>query len=221
MPRVKPNRSSPIWIEHTHALSDEASADLTGLLGFDAAGTAATDGLARALRRVEYWLGFYRGGVRNVDMAPRAADYRATLQPLRKEASALLTKLVNTNGWIRDNLDADGAKLSELEMALAVFGDASRKTLETMATQDSSGRRKAQTIGLVVAELCKVFRQFYRGEAPATRKRRGAFVSRSRREELERQFVVRALTDARIRVPTNLDSLCAASLPADRLGNGT
>jgi len=48
LPPVKPDKSSPTWIERTHARSDEAGAELAGLLGFDAVGTGPADDLARA-----------------------------------------------------------------------------------------------------------------------------------------------------------------------------
>jgi hypothetical protein len=221
VPRVKPSASAPVWYGPVHVLSERARGELSTLLGFDSIRTAAKKKMVRSLSRIEYCLGYYHGAVLNVDQAPRAADYRAALKVLRKDAIGLLGKLRNENVWILTRLNVDRAKVSELETALVVFVDACTRTSSTTAVDASAGRRRNQAIVSVVTSLRRIFKEFYRGDASKTRSKRGAIIQRSPLEKIERQFITAALRDAHIREPDNLNDLLASSMPSMDAKSGT
>lgn len=87
MPRPKPAKASPHFKARGHALSDDAKAVLTKLLG-------APSGSQRALREVEKWLGFFIAGQPLIDRihfdhiqlagAPASAALMETIRRLRR-----------------------------------------------------------------------------------------------------------------------------------------
>lgn len=99
MPRAVPKKTTPVWLAHTPALSDSARAELAALLKLDPRKRTDKKRLARAYSRVEYWLGFYPGGVKNLDQAPGPADYKVALRPMIKRATDLLNRLIQTQ-WM-------------------------------------------------------------------------------------------------------------------------
>ena len=202
MPRVKPRKTSPTWIDRPHVLSDRGRLELANLLGFDQAAASDKKQL-RALSEIEHCLGFYPGGIRNLDNAPRAADYRAALPPLQKHAYDLFNALCNLDGSMRESLNVDGADVASLERALAHFVDACKKTLDAKATGRSIGRRRRVSAELVIQGLRQIFARHYSGGG-----------SLSERKADEREFVVTALRDARIWIPDKLPQLLAAPLHA-------
>jgi hypothetical protein len=218
MPRPKPKKGSPTWYSRGHPLSENAKTELLERLGLDSKIPDDANKGAKALRVVEYWLGFYPGGVDALDNAPRSADYRQTLTPIRKRAYKLCNDLCELNQWMCEAVEIRDVDVNALKLSLIALVDAIGKAVSEMGNTESRGRPKDQALRQVVGELRRIFMRYHRG-ANLQRSIKGAVTPLSERENEEVEFVEIALDEANIDHPQNLRSLFdepGAALPHER-----
>lgn len=238
MPRVKRTRkrtatgdaSSPVWYSYAHSLTDEACAEICALLGFDHPTGADAERQNAAIARVKHWLGWYRGAVGAIDNAPRPANYRACISPLRGEACTLLARIGGLDTWMRDALEIELKEahqqdalspdcLYPIERALAALATAAADAVKTYGRDESRGAPERAALRKLVAELRAVFAGA-RGKDRAERVSVGAQSNLTEYENDEIDFLRVALNDAGIPLPKRLRSLFAepASAPTSKRG---
>jgi hypothetical protein len=86
MPRPNAKIAVSTWYEHSHVLSEAARTELLNLLGFDPADASSAEQQKKAVDRVGSQLAAHPGLVKYVDHAPRTADCRDVLTPIRQRA---------------------------------------------------------------------------------------------------------------------------------------
>lgn len=146
---------------------------------------------------VQQWLGAFPQLEKNVDRAPRAADYVTAFKPLRRDASALLKKLGALNGYLRDQLDVRSIGIEKIEEALRSLTSVSEDISTEFESHSSKGAKKNSALMEVIRRLRLLFRHNYCGPQER-RPTRGAFENLSVQERNELDFIYVALHDARI-----------------------
>ncbi len=223
MPRVKRTarrlptgeKASPTPFFRAHTLGNSARTELASLLGLDDATEHKRQ--VRALARVEMVLGSYAAAVSALDNAPRAADYRARLVPIGKEAFALLNSVCALDAWMKDAItlelkDAHSADahlpdgIAVVEFALGALADATVKAVKRYGDEQSLGRKGRPALLATIAALRRIFREA-RGDDADERVRHGAQSNFTEYENEELDFLRVALKDANIEHPTNLRDL--------------
>jgi hypothetical protein len=203
MPRPKHKTGSPTWVAHSHGLSEGTKKKLIDLLGLESSSPTHAEQIEKAIRKVEYWLGFYPGGIQALDNAPRAADYRVEITSVQKQAIGLLNKLHGLNQWMCDVLDVHGAKVDDLDLPLIALIDSTTKALSAIPNKENRGQPKRLASKKVIGELRRIFESYYiAGESE--RNTSGACDPLSEKEADEVEFLKTALADANIPCPDNI-----------------
>ena len=190
------HNAQPTFFAPYHRLDTATRSTLKELLGspLNIADKEAQD---LAMLDVERWLGFQPVAEMHVDRAPKPADYIAKFAPIYDQAKFLF-KEMQTTGYYRDALTAQGAELAKIEAALVQLVNAAQGVLGNNKKLPSpKGARKNLALKQTVSELRRAFRHGYRGQV-STRKKQGAFESLSPQERNERDFVKLALLSARL-----------------------
>jgi hypothetical protein len=218
MPRPKRNTASPRFTAHPHVLSTSARTTLLEALGIDTGVEAEDDHVCPALPLVQDALGAFPAFVKNVDGAPRPADYRAALTPICKTAERLANEIGSLNGYIFDALNialnVTQVEIYATELSLLKLRAAAIHVLDLYGNSESRGRPRAEALQRLVRTLIAVYEQHSRVE----RDERATFGNQSNLSEWEAsrlEFVGAALTDARIPFPDDLPAVIRAALLID------
>lgn len=201
----------PVWYSRGHSLSTNARDALVTALGFDASSDSQDLHLAECLRSVEYWLGFYPGGVLAIDHAPATSVYIKEIKAVRDNALEMF-QLLNSpkkgvNPFTRDTLNA------HFEEAVSITGPegvakactgagnllaACNSALQVLAKEKprGQGRKKAGARERVLANLVRLY-GVYSNLPRGSRTKNGFAVKRSSFEQGKIDFVRAAFTDIR------------------------
>jgi len=177
MTAPKKPTGAPVWFAHAHVLSADARAALVAALGFPA--DSKDPNLFKCLQQVEYWLGFYPGGMNAIDNAPSAGVFRKDLEAVKKSALTLLALLNNPdtgiNPFTRDTLSAhfeqavsmtgpDGiGKATNAAGALLIACDSALKALEVergREKRETRGRKPKKALLWVISQFSDLYDEY-------------------------------------------------------------
>lgn len=219
-PKLGARTGAPTWMSRGHTLADDARESLRRQLGVSSASDADT-----WVRGVNYWLGFYPGGVQALDNAPRPKDYVRTYARLRLQTGKLLNDLASLPEFYREKYEIQETPLGDegLEAALQMLAklfDATRQLERQYEGEKSAGRPKKLALSIAIKGLRDIFRRHYEG--PVTKRpARGPVRRLAECEEREREFVRVAFTDAGIDVSNLTEMLRDTRCIPDAAFRGT
>jgi hypothetical protein len=196
MPRSKRKAGQSSWTSDRFVLNLNQRRKLLERLGTDEVEDhdAREEKETRAILLIEHILGAHGGAVEALNRAPRAADFRDTLQPLRQQADKLREQLQRLGDRFRKPLEARGINSRELEDKLGMLWAACGAVIERISADqpESRGRPVDAAHSYIVADLQKVFDKCYSGPdgAPVSH---GAVTPLSEREANKQEFVELAL----------------------------
>jgi len=203
-PNPKSKKGSPIFFGHSHILSEKAQNKLIELLGYDSEKDKKNNNQKLTIMEVQYWLGFYSGGLEALDKAPRPSDYREMFRRLGKPAAILLNDLIELNDFYREQFTIEDSpvELADIEISLAVIIDVSAAVIKKYENKSSKGASKNDALMEVILNLRRTFRKYYKG-TKGQRKKKGGFTFKTEDEKKEIRFVETALLDAKIILKNN------------------
>lgn len=197
---TKPNKitGSTFWYSHPHTLSHKGKATLREALGIGDADTQKWD---FCRQRIEYALGFYRGGVAALDNGPTARDLQREISAVNKKAVELIVALTNLSSFAREPFDvhlreswpelgfsATGGAAHELTKIMGACESTLKNLEPAIKRKDSRGRKPAIARNEVLKALLGIYEEFSQ-QTMRDRKSSGASTKLSKFEQQQLRFV--------------------------------
>ena len=158
MPRAKPKRTPPCFQNHPSRLSAAVKEYLIDLLGLDSADSDEQGTIKRAISRIEYYVGRYRGIARVEKELPGNASLIAELNAFVKRGEFNRVTLGALYPWLQHAFQQRGVDLCAEELNSEFVLTVAKEIIESR-----SGEHRGRPVDRSFQDLLKQLRTIFRG----------------------------------------------------------